>query len=293
MDSLEQMRAFAAVVAAGSFTAAAARLGTTPQLVSKYVQALEAGLGARLLNRTTRKVRLTETGRAYHPRCLRLLEDYDELRRAVGAAHGRPEGRLTITALVTFGEHVLTDLVHAYAAAYPAVDIELKLTDRYLDLVDAGIDVAVRIGSLADSSLVARRLGPAPLVCCAAPSYLAGKGEPGSPADLAEHACIVDTNFRSGEPWPFVVAGERRPVAVKGRFRVNSAAAVRRLALAGDGIALCPRFVVEEDLGAGRLTAILEPFTPSNLGLYAVYPATRHLAAKVRTFVDFLAARLR
>jgi DNA-binding transcriptional LysR family regulator len=291
VDTIDQMRAFATAVATGSFTQAAERLGTTPQLISKYVKGLEAQLGARLINRTTRSMSLTETGRAYHTRCLQLLEDFDELHAAVRNEQSRPQGLLRVTAPSTFGEMYLTPAIGDFVAAHPEVRVDLHLTDRFVGLVDEGIDVAVRIGELTDSSVIARRLAAAPIVACAAPAYLEAAGRPREPRDLTDHACIVDTNFRVGDSWPFLVAGKRETVRVEGQLRVNSAPAVRDLALRGFGVALCPTYVVGEDVRAGRLEALLEEFNAFDLGLFAVYSERRHLSAKIRAFVDFLGQR--
>ncbi len=292
MDRIEQMRAFAAVVAAGGFTAAAERTGSTPQLVSKYVAALEDDLGARLLNRTTRRVALTEAGRAYHPRCVALLEQFDELRTDTREERTRPSGRLTVAAPVTFGELHLAPAIHDFARAWPEVSVDLRLTDRFVDLIEEGVDMAVRVGRLEDSAMVARRLGEAPILCVAAPAYLADAPPLAAPADLARHACVVDANFREPEVWPFMIDGAPVTVRVTGRIRVNSAAAVRALALAGAGVALCPAYVAGPDVAAGRLTALFGG-AALTLPVHAVYPATRHLTARVRAFADFLAKRLR
>ncbi len=286
------MRAFAAVVATGSFTAAARRLDTTPQLISKYVKALEDELNTRLLNRTTRKVALTDAGRGFHDRCVRIVEDYDALRATLRQERLQPKGRLTIAAPVTFGELQLAAAARAFTMAYPEVEIELQLTDRFVDLVEEGVDLAIRIAELEDSSLVARRLAPAPIVCCATPAYLEANGDPRTPADLAAHSCIIDTNFRDRDHWPFRVDGRRQLVRVQGRLRVNSAIAVRSLALAGAGIALIPAYVIESDLDRRALTPLLEEHNAFDLAINAVYLETRHLSAKVRSFVDFLAKRL-
>lgn len=288
MDTLDQMRAFTAVVAAGSFTKAAERLETTPQLVSKYVKGLEDRLGTRLLNRTTRSMTLTEIGQAYHQRCLRLLDDFDELTAAVRQEQAVPQGLLRVSAPLTFGEQFLAPAIGEFLTGQPRVSVDLQLTDRYVNLVEDGIDVALRIGALQDSTLIARRLARIDFVTCAAPAYLARAGRPTAPADLSEHACIVDTNFRGGAHWPFQVDGRHESVRVSGSVRVNSAPAVRSLALRGLGVAMCPAFVVSDDLRAGRLEPLLQDHVALDLGLYAVYSEARHLSAKIRAFVDFL-----
>ncbi len=286
------MRAFAAVVAAGGFTAAADKTGSTPQLVSKYVAALEDDLGARLLNRTTRRVALTEAGRAYLPRCLALLEQFDELRAEMREERSRPSGLLTVAAPVTFGESHVAPALHDFAQAWPEVSVDLRLTDRFVDLIEEGVDLAVRVGRLDDSALVARKLADVPVLCVAAPAYLAGAPPLETPADLARHACLIDANFREPEVWPFVVDGRPVSARVTGRLRINSAAAIRALAVAGAGVALAPAYAVGRDVAEGRLTSLLGG-AAITLGVHAVYPGARHLTARVRAFVDHLATRLR
>jgi DNA-binding transcriptional LysR family regulator len=292
MDRIEQMRAFIAVVAAGGFTAAAEKIGSTPQLVSKYVAALEDDLGARLLNRTTRRVALTEAGRAYHPRCLALLEQFDDLRSEMREERTRPRGLLSVAAPITFGELYLAPAVHAFAQAWPEVSVDLRLTDRFVDLIEEGVDMAVRVGQLEDSALVARKLADIPVLCVASPTYLAGAARIAIPEDLTHHACLIDTNFREPDDWPFLVDGRRLSVRVAGQLRVNSAAAIRTLAVAGAGVALCPAYAVGKDVAAGRLTSLLGG-AAMTLGVHAVYPGVRHLTARVRSFVDHLAKSLR
>ncbi|MDX2266170.1 MAG: LysR family transcriptional regulator [Hyphomicrobiales bacterium] len=291
MDTLTAMRAFTAVAAAGSFTAGAEKLGLATNLASKYVGQLETRLGVRLLNRTTRRVSLTEAGRAYLERCTGLLEEFDTLEAAVQDRQARPSGTLTMAAPVTFGEKYLAPALADFMEAEPGVSIDLRLSDRFVNLVDEGFDLAIRIAELQDSSLIAKRLAPARIVACASLDYLRRAGAPQHPAELAAHACIIDTNFRAGPVWPFLVEGERITVKVSGRFAVNSGEAIRALVLRGAGVALCPAYIVGEDIKAGRLVPILASFEAFALGVYAVYPHNRHLAAKVRAAIDFLARR--
>lgn len=293
MDKIEQIRAFAAVVSNGSFTAAAHRLGQTPQLVSKYVKALEEDLRVRLLNRTTRSVQPTETGRAFFERAGRLIDDFDELCASARAEHGAPRGRLRITAPTTFGEIHLTPIIADFLAAYPETSVELGLTDRFVGMVDEGFDVGVRIGALESSGLIGRRLADAPILLCASPGYLARAGAPSAPADLAGHECLIDANFREPEVWRFTVEGAAVSVRVSGRFRVNSAVAIRRLLLADAGLALCPAYVVQDDVAKGDLVSLWEGASALSYGVYAVYPESRHLSGKVRAFLDFAANALK
>jgi|TARA_R110002072_G_scaffold2069_16_gene17448 DNA-binding transcriptional LysR family regulator len=291
MDTIDGMRTLVAVVKAGSFTAAAARLNISTALVSKYVGKLEERLGSRLLHRTTRSLALTEVGAVYYKRCQQVLADFDQLEAAVQHRNAAPSGKLIVSAPTTFGELYLTDAVADFLEQQPAMTLDLRLTDRFVGLVGEGIDVAIRIAELADSTLIARRLAPARVVACAAPAYLARHGTPREPADLTHHSCVVDTNFQNGPLWSFKEGGKPRMVKVGGRFSVNSAQAVRRMLLAGFGIGMIPTYAVGEDLQQGRLAVILEPFEALNMGVYAIYAHNRHLAATVRAFVDFAVKR--
>ncbi len=293
MDRIELMKTYLAVADAGSFTQAADKLNITPQLASKYIRALEDDLGSQLFNRSTRRVNLTHTGAAYYDRCARLIEDFDELTAAVRQDHQVPRGELRVTAPVDFGELHLIDALSDFADAFPDISINLTLTDRFLDMLEEGIDVAIRIGELESSSLIARRIGTAPIVFCASAEYLAHTPKPAHPGELSKHKCIVDTNFKLGSSWPFMVNGKLERISIVGRFRVNNASAARRLALNGHGITLVPSYIVSQDLKEGRLISVLEEFSASDLGIHAVYPEARHLSAKTRSFVDFVATRFR
>ncbi|MEQ8689381.1 MAG: LysR family transcriptional regulator [Pseudomonadales bacterium] len=287
MDTIDGMRTFVAVVKEGSFTSAAKRRDMSTALASKYVSQLEDQLGVRLLNRTTRSLTLTEIGTVYFERCQQLLDDFDELEATVQDRDAAPRGTLIVSAPVTFGEMYLTDAMALFLAQHQEVRIDLRLTDRLVNLVEEGVDVAIRITELADSSLIARRLAPARVVVCASPEYLKRHRVPQRPDDLLEHCCIVDTNFRSGSLWQFIEDGGYKTINVDGRFTVNNAESVRRMLLADVGIGLIPTFAVGPDIREGRLEILLEEYEGSDLGLYAVYAHSRHLAAKVRAFVDF------
>ncbi|MEO1192241.1 MAG: LysR family transcriptional regulator [Pseudomonadota bacterium] len=293
MNPIEQLRAFAAVVTSGSFTAAASRLGLSPQLVSKYVKLLEEDLGVRLLNRTTRSVQPTETGRAFFERAVALIDGYDELRASLHDSHTAPRGLLKLTAPVNFGELHLVPVISAFLQRYPEISVDLHLTDRFVRLLDEGFDVAIRISALESSGLIARRLADAPILLCATPAYLERHGRPQRPEDLAHHACIIDTNFREPEVWRFKEGKQEASQRVGGRFRVNSAVAVRQLLLAGAGIARCPAFVVADALAAGQLVTLFDGALTTDYGIYAVYLENRHLPGKVRAFIDFTADDLR
>lgn len=292
MDRLAAMRAFAAVAERGSFASAARALGISRAMASRHVQDLEAHLGARLLDRTTRRVAPTEAGRVYHERCAAILAELAEAESAIGALQARPSGRLRVNAPVSFGALHLAAAVADYMAAHPQVSIELVLNDRMVDLVEEGYDVAIRIGRLAPSSLVARRLAPCRLVACAAPSYLRRAGVPRAPADLAGHECLGYTYAPGRDTWRFVgPGGEEESVRVRGRLDCNNGDALRAAAVHGAGIVVLPVFIVGQDLAEGRLRRVLPRHEAPPIAIHAVRPQGRHLSAKVRSFIDFLVPR--
>lgn len=288
MDTVAGMKTLIAVVDAGSFTGAAERLGMSTALASKYVGQLEKRLGVRLLHRTTRSLNLTEIGQVYVERCRNLLNDFDELEAAVQDRQSAPRGGLIITAPTTFGEMYLTPALARFMAGYPEITVELRLTDRFVGLAEEGVDLAIRIAELEDSSLIARHLAPARVVACAAPAYLERFGEPARPEDLTDHNCIVDTNFRISGGWPFLIDGKRITISVSGRFSVNSAQAARAMVVAGAGIGLVPTYAIGEDIKNGRIVPLLMSHEALDLSVYAVYLPNRHLTAKVRAFIDFM-----
>ncbi len=291
MDTIVGMKTFVTVVEANSFTAAAERMDMSTALVSKYVGQLEERLGSRLLNRTTRSLVLTEIGKSYFERCRQVIDDFDELEAAIQNKGSVASGRLVLTAPVTFGEMYLASAIVDFLEQHPAITVDLRLTDRFVNLVDEGVDIAIRISELEDSTLIARRLASTRLLLCAAPSYLEEYGMPERPEDLSAHTCIVDTNFRSGAQWPFIVDGKQITTKVSSRVTVNSAAAVRMVLLKGSGISLVPGYAVGEDIKQGRLVTVLEDYEASGLGIHAVYTHHRYLATKVRAYIDFMATR--
>jgi len=291
MDTIDGMKTFVAVVTEGSFTAAANQTEMSTALVSKYISQLEDRLGVRLLNRTTRSLTLTEVGSAYFDRCRKLLEEFDELEATIQNRDAKPQGTLIVSAPTTFGALYLAEAIAEFTHAYPEVNIDLRLTDRLVNLVEEGVDVAIGISELVDSTLIARRLAPARIVVCATPKYIAKHGCPLRPDDLLEHCCIVDRNFRNGSNWKFHENGKEKYVSVKGRIVVNNAESVRRILLADTGIALIPTFVIGQDIKLGRLKVLLPEYEGSNLGLFAIYIHNKYLAAKVRAFVDFCIQR--
>ncbi len=291
MDRLDDMLAFIKVVDTKSFTAAADRLNLSKSVVSRRIGELENRLGARLLNRTTRKLSLTEVGQAYYERCSRILADLEEAEQAVADLHAAPRGRLRVNAPVSFGVTHLASAVAEFAERYPLIEIEMDLNDRYVDLVDEGYDVAIRIGRLRDSSLIARRLAPARLALCASPAYLIKHGTPQTPDDLVNHQCLIYTNLPSPDVWQLQVGGETRSVRVSGPVRGNNGDLLRDAAIAGAGIILSPTFLCGQALSAGTLLSFMADALPSDSSVNAVYPQSRHLSPKVRVFVDFLIQR--
>lgn len=290
MDRLDEIRAFTAVAEARSFTQGARKLDVSGAQVSKLVARLENRLGARLLNRTTRDVSLTDTGQAYLDRARELLESFDALEGSV-RDQGGPSGNLRISAPVSFGRNQLTPALLEFATSCLAVSLDVTFSDRMVNLVEEGFDAAVRIGHLTDSSLVARRLAAVRMVTCASPDYLAGAGTPRTPEDMAHHEAVLDTNARDATLWSFGRRGAAQEVRVRGRLRFNGAEACVEAAVKGFGIIRTPAFAAAEDLRAGRLVPLLCDLEPEEIHVHAVYPHARHLAAKVRAFVDFLARR--
>ena len=293
MDTLDGMRTFVASVEAGSFTAAADRVGHSNKLVSKYVAELEARLGVRLLHRTTRRLSLTEAGQRYYARCAELLRDIDHLEGSLRTGDGALLGTLRISAPVTFGELYVTPLVRRFRGLHPQITIDLRLSDRYVDLAEEGFDLALHIGNLGASSLIARRLARTELWAVASPGYLAVHPAPKDPQDLAQHTCIRDTNLRESSAWTFQVEGKMRRVPLRGGLQVNSARAVARLAAEGEGLALCPDYVAAPEVAEGRLLRVLAGYPSLTLDVHAVYLDSTHMPARVRGMLDFLMERFR
>ena len=281
---------FVAVIEAGSFTGAAARFGTSSGQASKLVSRLEAELGVRLLNRTRRN---NYFGKQHHfDRIRSLLEEFDSLDLAIKNISQTPRGRLRLTAPLTFGTMELVPTLNDFALSYPEIELDVSLSDRVVNLVDEGFDMAVRVGRPADTSLIARKLCDVRIVLVGSDAYLKERGEPAAPGDLARHACIIDTNFREPGRWPFRgPAGEPVAIAVSGRLRYSNAEACLQAAEAGLGLAYVPSFVAGRSIEAGRVRPLLTPFETEPFGVHALYPHSRYLAAKVRVLIDFLAER--
>ncbi len=290
MDRLAAIEAFVRVAEAQSFSEAARRLRSSKSAVSRNVGALESELGVRLFHRTTRSLTLTEAGRGYFERATRILADLEEANLAVGQLQSAPRGRLRVSAPMSFGFLHLAPALPDFLARYPEVAVDLAMNDRFVDLIDEGFDVAVRIGALEDSSLIARRLAPIRRVVCASPAYFEARGLPLSPEDLKGHECLFNSNIASSQEWRFTAPdGKSWPVEVKGRLSANNGDALRAAALQGLGIVNLPTFIVGGDLQAGALVTALDEFISQDMAMSAVYPHSRHLSPKVRAFVDFLA----
>jgi DNA-binding transcriptional LysR family regulator len=292
MDTLEDIAVFVRVVERGSFTLAAEDLGLSRAVVSKYLSRLEDRLGARLLHRTTRRLSLTEAGAALFEASRGALERIEEAEAAVARFQSAPRGRLRVSAPMSFGILHLGPALPEFARAHPGVSLDVRLDDRFVNLVEEGIDVAVRIGVLTDSSLVARKLGITRSIACASPAYLAEHGEPETPEDLAAHDCLVYSYLSTANVWRFTAPdGREVPVAVAGRLRVNNGIVLADAAVADYGIVMTPSFYVGPLIRAGKLQRILARYRLPELGIYAVYPQTAHVPPKVRAFIDFLVKR--
>ena len=285
MDTFAAMRVFVAVVERSGFSAAASALDLSTASVTRQVAALEKRLGTRLLNRTTRRVGLTSAGAAYYQRAVQLLAELDDIEAAVGAQALVPSGLLRINAPVSFGIARLGPLLAGYRVRYPQVKLDLSLSDRLVDMVEEGFDVAIRITRQPAPNLIARKLADARLLLCAAPDYLARAGTPAAPADLARHACLAYSYWSGGDEWTLQGPAGEATVRIDGGLRANNGDVLREAALAGMGIVLQPDFVVGADLAASRLR---QDWQVPPVGIHAVYASRSHLAPKVRSFIDFL-----
>ncbi|HEX5796707.1 MAG TPA: LysR family transcriptional regulator [Geminicoccaceae bacterium] len=287
------MRLFIAVADAGSLSAAARRLGAPLTTVSRKVMALEEQVGVRLLARTTRRLALTEPGRRYLEVCRRLLADLDEAERSLVGEHGEPRGDLAVTAPVVFGRLHLLPVVTEFLRSFRQVDLRLLLLDRTVDLIEEGQDVAVRIGDLPDSSLIATRVGTIRRIVCASPAYLAARGVPGTPEELAQHDCITFTAVAQAGRWAFPGERGERRVAIRSRLVVNGAEAAVDAAVAGLGVTRVLSYQAADALAAGTLGVLLAEFEPPPIPVNLVHREARFPPAKVRSFVTFAATRLR
>ena len=279
---------FAAVAETESFTAAAKRLGISTAQVSRQITALEDRLGTKLFYRTTRRVSLTEAGGIYYQQCRQVLDGLEAAERAVTNLQRAPQGKIKLTAPVTYGEQYITPLINDFVLQYPALEVNLVLTNQQLDLIDEGYDLAIRLGKLVDSSLIARKLTSRSLHLCASPDYLQRQGTPFALGELEQHNCLLGTM----DFWRFEESGQEKNVRVRGNLRCNSGNGLLDAALKGMGLVQLPDYYVGSHLDSGALISVLAPFQPPQEGIWALYPHNRHLSPKIRMLVDFLQAGL-
>ncbi len=292
MDRLGAMEMFVRIVETGSFSAVARQMGTTQPTVSKQLTALEKRLGARLLQRSTRKLSLTESGQTYYDRCKRIVDEVREAEGTLGKMQTSLAGALHVNSSIAFGEMFVAPLVLQFQQQNPELSAELTLNDRFIDLLEEGVDVALRIGRLTDSSLVARRVGATRRIVVATPEYLRKHGTPKHPLDLADHNCLLYSYLSTGNEWSFQGPEGEIHVRVSGSFKSNNGHALARAVSAGVGIAMGPDWLMHEGLATGDIQAILPEYSTRPLDINAVYPSNRLLSAKVRTFIDYLQAEL-
>ena len=291
MEKLDAMQAFTKIVALGSYAEAGRHLGLTRSAVSKGVMELEQILGARLLDRTTRKVSPTEAGLAYYERCVEIIAQVEETELQVSRLHDEPRGVLKINAPMSFGARYLGSAIAEFMSAYPDLKVELSLNDRFIDPIEEGVDVTVRIASLEDSSLIARRLAAIRRVLAASPDYIAHHGAPLVPGDLVNHQCLNYGHSTLLQRWQLTNDSEVISVPISSRLCSNNGDVLRIAALAGQGITKLPTFLVGPDIRAGNLQIVLPDHPPAELGIYAIYAPNRFLAAKTRLLIDFLVER--
>ena len=292
MNVLKAMTVFSEVAKQGGFAPAARSLSLSTSAVSRQVIEFERWLGVELFQRTTRRLSITEEGARYLDRCQKVIDDVDGIKKMASDALAAPAGTLRLTAPVFLAKDYLQHLLPGFLNAYPGVTVALTAVDRFADLVDEGFDLALRIGELPDSTLVARRLIDVDLAIVASPGYLAAHGAPRTPADLRKHNCIIDTVATYHNRWPMKSGKKRQPITVNGNIMVNSGELARNMAIAGMGLTLVPRLFVLRHLHNEQLVPVLEGHIDYKAGLYAVYPRSRHLTPKVRCFIDYMVAHL-
>jgi len=296
MDRLQAIVAFSRVVEAGSFARAAERLDTSVSAVSRHVSDLEAHLGARLLNRTTRRLSLTETGQAFHERCVQILADLDEAEEAAHAGTAHPRGVLRVTSSITFGARHLAPVLASFMARYPEVQVDIELSDRAVDLVEEGMDAAVRIGLIGSQQLVGRKVADTTMICCASPDYLQRHGTPVRPEDLTQHRCLTYEYASMRNSWAFRGCegdGAEHVVRIGGALHANNGRFLTAMAVEGLGITYEPDFIVGPEIRTGKLVRVLAGWELPPSPIYVVYPSRRHLSAKVRAFAEHVAEAFR
>ncbi len=293
MDIFSAMRAFVTTVDKGSFSEAARTLGTSKATLSKQVAALEDHLNVRLLHRTTRKLNLTDEGRIYMERARQILEDLENAEDAVSPTMAEPRGKLRISAPHTFGAMHLSTALACFMERYPEVELDIEFSDRLVNLVDEGFDLAIRISKLKDSTLIARRLAPVKITLCASPGYWKKNGKPNHPSELSEHKGIIYSFLSTPGEWHFQDKGKPLNIKMNGNLTTNNDVVIRTSAQQGLGIFYGPAFIVSQALRKDDLETALEDYSAEPLGIYAVYPSSRNLSPKVRAFVDYMVEWMR
>jgi DNA-binding transcriptional LysR family regulator len=292
MDRMTSMATFVKVVESEGFSAAARALGISPSMATTHVRALEERLGVRLLNRSTRRVSLTEAGQIYYERCLQILAEVEDAERVAQALQSTPRGTLRLNTSVAIPPF-LAPVIAEFVTLYPDVSINMTMTDRMIDLVEEGFDLAVRNMLIPDSSLIVRRVATYRFVVCGAPGYFAARGMPKQPADLVHHNCLIYSHSAWGHEWRFAGPDGEQSITVSGNLQANSDNALRLAAVHGQGLALAPTFLVADEIKSGRLVPVLGRFLQTDHAINAIYPHRRHLSAKVRSFIDLLAKHFR
>ncbi len=292
MDRFEEMHTFVRVVEAGSLSAAADRLDIAKSAVSRRLADLESRLGVQLLNRTTRRINLTDSGRQYYQRCQRILADLDETEQQISSEHDRLRGTIRIAAPLSFGLLHLSPVLNYFIKSHPEVNLDLDLNDRTVNLMDEGVDLGVRIGKLADSSMMARKLATARRIVCASPAYLKQHGEPQTPEDLQHHVGLSYSNISEAQQWQFYDQdGNKIAVRIPSRMRANNGDVLQKAAIDGLGIDMTVSFICYQAIEQGQLKQILSNYNLKDEGIYAIYPSQRHLPRRVRVLIDYLVTR--
>jgi DNA-binding transcriptional LysR family regulator len=288
MDRITSMTTFVKVVDTGGFSAAARALNLSPSMVTHHVQSLEERLGVRLLNRSTRKVNLTEVGHAFYDRCVRIIAELDDAEQVAEALQSKPRGTLRLNTAVAIPS-VIAPVVAEFVALYPEASVSIAATGRMVDLVEEGFDLAIRTTPIPGSSLIVRRLASFRFVVCGAPDYFASRGMPERPSDLAHHNCMIYFDSPWGAEWHFASSDHDQAVPVTGNMQANNVDSLRLAAVLGQGLIYVPAFLVSDELKSGRLVPILTEFPALERSIDAIYPHRQHLSAKVRSFIDLVA----
>lgn len=288
MDKLSNIIAFSIVAETASFAAAAKRLNIAPSVVTKRIQDLEAALGVRLFQRTTRHVRLTDAGYEYLEHTRRLIDELAEVEDNLRLKNENPVGELNISAPVSFGTLFLGPALAAYMEKYKDVTLRLSLTDQMVDLAQGGVDVAIAVGEIPYTAAVTRKIADSRRVVVASPAYIAAHGAPQKPQDLISHNCMTYSHQLDGRHWPFILGGKKYAQPVAGRFTANNGMMLKEAAVEGCGIAMLPSFLAAEDIGAGRLKILLEDFEEPSLAIQAAWVQQRYMSARTRSFIDFI-----